>query len=120
LITYDWIPTSALSGDIMPIIVSVAHDQKEQTIPNEYKLHQNYPNPFNPSTMISYDLPRSSTVSLRVYDLFGREVATLVDGARAAGRHQEIFDGRGLASGVYFARLKTDAMSSTIKLLMMK
>jgi pectin methylesterase-like acyl-CoA thioesterase len=120
LITYDWIPTSALSGDIMPIIVSVANDQKEQTIPNEYKLHQNYPNPFNPSTMISYDLPRSSTVSLRVYDLFGREVATLVDGARAAGRHQEIFDGRGLASGVYFARLKTDAMSSTIKLLMMK
>jgi pectinesterase len=120
LMTYDWIPTNATSGDIMPISTSVAQDQRTEAIPQEYKLHQNYPNPFNPSTIISYDLPRAGMVTLKVYDLFGREVSTLVHGIRAAGTHQEIFDGRALASGVYFARLKTDAMSSTIKLLLTK
>jgi len=104
----------------LTIPLTSVEDQKTQQPPIAFALHQNYPNPFNPSTIISYDLPRSGLVSLKVYDLYGREVATLVDGARAAGRHQETFDGRGLASGVYFVRLKTDAMSSTIKLLMMK
>jgi hypothetical protein len=70
--------------------------------------------------VIRYALPKSGIVSLKVYDLFGREVATLVDGVRAAGTHQEIFNGQALASGVYFARLKTDALSSTIKLLLVK
>ena len=120
LITYDWIPTNATAADVMPIAVSVAQDQRAAAIPTEYKLSQNYPNPFNPSTIIRYDLPKSGVVTLKVYDLFGREVATLVNGVRAAGTHQEIFDARGLASGVYFARLKTEAMSSTIKLVLMK
>jgi len=120
IITYDWMPTNAASADNMPIVVSVAQENQSGSIPGEYVLYQNYPNPFNPSTTISYDLPRSSMVSLKVYDLLGREVATLTNGIKNAGSYHEVFDGTRLASGVYFARLKTDAMSSTIKLIMMK
>ena len=120
IITYDWMPTNAASSDNMPIVVSVAQENQSGSVPGEYVLYQNYPNPFNPSTTISYDLPRSGMVSLKVYDLLGREVATLTNGMKNAGSYHEVFDGSRLASGIYFARLKTDAMSSTIKLIMMK
>jgi hypothetical protein len=120
LITYDWMPTSATPGDDLPLVVSVSQNQTDQNLPKEYTLHQNYPNPFNPSTVIRYDLPKTGNVSLKVYDLYGREVATLVDGMKAAGTHQETFTAQSLASGVYFARLKTDVLSRTIKLLLVK
>ncbi|RJP73432.1 MAG: T9SS C-terminal target domain-containing protein [Candidatus Zixiibacteriota bacterium] len=77
------------------------------------------PNPFNPWTAVSYELRAASHVRLRIYDTAGREVATLVDGWREAGIHQATFDGSGLASGVYFARLETAAGSVTTKLLFM-
>lgn len=71
----------------------------------EYALEQNYPNPFNPKTVISYQLPVASKVSLKVYDVLGREVATLVDGMKDAGAYSATFDGARLASGVYIMRL---------------
>jgi Secretion system C-terminal sorting domain len=67
-------------------------------------LSQNFPNPFNPSTTIKYELPKSSEVTLSVYDMLGRQVSMLVNDRRSAGVHEVKFDGSNLASGVYFYR----------------
>ena len=78
-----------------------------QPVPKEYVLHQNYPNPFNPVSTIRYELPVASRVILKIYDVLGREVETLVDnGAQEAGTHEAAFDGSNYASGVYFYRLE--------------
>ncbi|HEX7070513.1 MAG TPA: T9SS type A sorting domain-containing protein, partial [Rhodothermales bacterium] len=76
-------------------------------LPEGYALDQNYPNPFNPQTTIRYEMGAAGRVTLAVYDLLGRRVATLVDGSRPAGVHQVTFDGSLLPSGVYFYRLET-------------
>jgi hypothetical protein len=86
--------------------------------PGTYALYQNYPNPFNPSTTIAYALPVASTVSLRVYNVLGQEVATLLNGSLAAGRHESVWngkDGAGLAaaSGIYFYRLEASAQDGS-------
>ena len=73
--------------------------------PIKYSLEQNYPNPFNPRTVISYQLPVSGNVSLRIYDVLGNEVAILIDGYNEAGKHKVDFDATGLNSGVYFYKL---------------
>jgi hypothetical protein len=90
------------------------------TLVKGFALHQNYPNPFNPTTTISYDVMTASQLSLRVYDLLGREVATLFDGQETPGRHSVTFDARNLASGVYLCRLSTPMFSATSRLLLMK
>ena len=79
-----------------------------------------YPNPFNPSTTIAYDLPKAGHISLRVFDLLGREVAVLKDGFVEAGTYHLMFDGSGLASGIYFARLDAGKFSQTKKLMLLK
>ncbi|MBI4535240.1 MAG: T9SS type A sorting domain-containing protein [Ignavibacteriae bacterium] len=86
-------------------------------IPIGFRVHQNYPNPFNPSTTVTYTIPVDGPVSLKVYDVLGREVRTLVDGFVSAGRHYVQVDGSGLASGVYVCRL---AMPGARKVLAMK
>jgi len=73
----------------------------------EFALSQNYPNPFNPSTMISYQLPTSNHISLKVYDALGREVATLVNEVKEAGRYSATFTASKLSSGIYFAKLQS-------------
>jgi hypothetical protein len=88
--------------------------------PKQYRLNQNYPNPFNPSTKISYQLPKSSFVTLKVYDIIGREVSTLVNGEQNAGQYEVTFDGSRLASGVYFFRLQAGGFVQTKKLVVMK
>ncbi|MFN0158456.1 MAG: carbohydrate binding domain-containing protein [Bacteroidota bacterium] len=89
-------------------------------IPDALALQQNYPNPFNPTTVISYDLPVALQVSLRVYDLLGKEVATLVDGIQDAGFKSVEFDASTLASGVYFYRLQTGEFISVKKMIVTK
>jgi hypothetical protein len=81
------------------------------TLPNNYSLDQNYPNPFNPRTAISFQLSAISVVSLRVYDVMGREVATLVDGTRAAGFHTAYWDASSMPSGAYIYRLRVADIS---------
>ncbi|MCG2591128.1 T9SS type A sorting domain-containing protein, partial [Rhodohalobacter sulfatireducens] len=85
-------------------------------VPDDFTLAQNYPNPFNPTTVISYQLPVSSEVRLEVYDMLGRNVATLVDGQVSAGRHTVNFDARNLSSGVYLYRLQAGSQIMTRKL----
>jgi len=80
----------------------------------------NYPNPFNPSTQISFTLKESGKVSLKVYDVLGKEVANLADGYYEAGRHTATFDGSSLASGIYFYRLTTPTATITKKMVLTK
>tara|TARA_R110000868_G_scaffold304437_7_gene565052 strand:+ start:25146 stop:29834 length:4689 start_codon:yes stop_codon:yes gene_type:complete len=88
--------------------------------PTEFKLEQNYPNPFNPSTVINYQIPKAGRVSLQVFDLLGRRVATLVDGRKEAGFYQIKFDAQNLASGVYLYRLQSGSQIFTKKLTLIK
>jgi hypothetical protein len=91
-----------------------------ENIPAGFNLEQNYPNPFNPSTRISYQLPNASRVSLKVYDMLGREVSTLVNNEQNAGYHEVMFDGSKLSSGVYFFRMQAGNYYSTKKMVLMK
>lgn len=94
----------------------------EDEIPNSFNLNQNYPNPFNPSTVINYQLPASGHVTLKVYDLLGREVVTLVNGYENAGTHNAQFSivNSQLASGIYFYRLQAGSYISTKKMVLIK
>lgn len=87
--------------------------------PSSFSL-SSYPNPFNPMTTIAYDLPKAGHISLRVFDLLGREVAVLMNGFVEAGTHRAMFDGKHLASGIYFARLEAGEFSQTKKVMLMK
>jgi len=87
-------------------------------LPGSHALLQAHPNPFNPETVIRYDLPAGARVRLQVYDVAGRLVDNLVDGWQEAGPHEAVFDGLGLASGVYFARLTDGRQTVTAKLVL--
>lgn len=88
--------------------------------PSGFALEQNFPNPFNPSTTVRFVLPASGTVTVKVYDIIGKEVAVLVNTVMRAGNHSVRWDASGLPSGVYFCRLVLGAFSSTRKMVLMK
>ncbi len=92
----------------------------EAGLPRTFELGQNYPNPFNPTTVISYQLPVASEVSLKVYDVLGREVATLVNARQEAGRYSVPFNAASFASGVYFYRLQAGQFVQTRKMMLVK
>ena len=98
-------------------LVSVG-DGKE--LSKTFSLDQNYPNPFNPSTKIKFAIPRESHVTVKIYDLLGQEVETLVNEIVQPGNHELFYDGSRLTSGVYFYRLVTDSYTSTKKLILLK
>ncbi|MBC8044127.1 MAG: T9SS type A sorting domain-containing protein, partial [Rhizobacter sp.] len=85
-----------------------------------YKLSQNYPNPFNPSTTINYQISQAGNVSLKVYDVLGREVATLVNQKQNAGSYQVQFNASRLSSGVYFYKLQAGNFAESRKLTLVK
>jgi hypothetical protein len=85
-----------------------------------YRLDQNYPNPFNPVTMIRFSLTRPSRVTIRIYDVAGRLVRTLIDERMEAGEHSLPFEARDLASGVYFYRLKAAEFEKTKKMVVLR
>ena len=84
---------------------------QELSRPSSFALLQNYPNPFNPTTAVSYQLPAVSDVRLVVYDMLGREVTVLVNERQAPGVYRTVFDGAGLASGMYFCRLNAFSLN---------
>lgn len=89
-------------------------------IPLNCSLSQNYPNPFNPVTSIDFDIPKKGFVSLRVYDLLGREVQTLVNEEKQAGSYSVDFNSEDFSSGVYFYRLEADGFSNVKKMILIK
>jgi len=94
--------------------------KQTEILPDKYTLTQNYPNPFNPVTEISYSVPFSGPISLKVYDLLGAEVSTVADKIQDAGFYTAQFDGSHLSSGVYFYRLTSQENTITKKLILMK
>jgi len=99
-------------------ITQIINNNKQIT--NGFELYQNYPNPFNPVTNIKYDLPKDVFVTIKIYDLLGREIKTLVNEFKSAGSHIVTFNGSELASGVYFYRLVTDRFTDTKKMVVLK
>ena len=98
----------------------VSVNEISSTLPSKYSLGQNYPNPFNPRTVISFSLPVVNNATLKVYDVMGREVQTLVNEKLQAGTYEVTFDGSGLTSGVYFYKLMTEGFSETKRMLLIK
>jgi hypothetical protein len=90
------------------------------SMPSNYALEQNYPNPFNPTTVIRYMIPENTKVTLKVYDVFWREVRTLVDEEKAAGRHEAAFDGSALPSGTYYYKLEAGSFVQIRKMNLTK
>ena len=92
-------------------------DADIETLPIAFSLAQNYPNPFNPNTTISYALPHKEFVTIKVYDVLGREVTTLVNEYKEAGRYQVVFIANGLASGLYIYRIQAGKFGAKRKMI---
>lgn len=113
-------PTSARLRVVFGQMGVVSVRENGNAIPEKYSLAQNYPNPFNPATTINFDIPVSGSVSLKVYNLLGEEVAELVNGEMKAGSYTVDFDASRLSSGVYFYKLTAGSFTSVKKMLLMK
>ena len=86
----------------------------------DFILYQNYPNPFNPSTAIQFEIPERSFITIKVYDVLGNEITTLVKEEKPAGKYNFNFDGTSFSSGIYFYQLKTGSFVETKKMILLK
>ncbi|SMO91415.1 Por secretion system C-terminal sorting domain-containing protein [Gracilimonas mengyeensis] len=109
----DWMP----SPELTPVSINEASNINT---PHKYELQQNYPNPFNPATKIGFTLPSATHISLIVYDLLGRKVATLLDEKKQAGHFTVQFDAGPLSSGIYLYQMKTDNFTRVNKMTLIK
>ncbi|NOX65882.1 MAG: T9SS type A sorting domain-containing protein [Chlorobi bacterium] len=106
--------------------VTVGVEKVTNNLPDNFRLEQNYPNPFNPSTIIKYSIPRSTEyysvphVTLRVFDILGEEITTLVNKEQKSGNYEVEFNANKLASGLYFYRLTTNGFTKTMKMILLK
>ncbi len=107
-----WLADTTTVTSVEPVMLS--------SMPREFHLQQNYPNPFNPTTVIAFDIPKDGRVTLKLYDLLGREVMTLADKSFTAGSYRMEADLSSLGSGVYFYRLNAGTFTSTKKMLLLK
>ncbi|MDX1700216.1 MAG: T9SS type A sorting domain-containing protein, partial [Melioribacteraceae bacterium] len=108
------------SGEDWIVVNELTSMQDEKLLFNKHILYQNYPNPFNPSTTIKYSIPNQSNVTLKVFDLLGSEVATLVNKEQSQGNYEVGFDGSELTSGIYFYRLQSGNFVETKKMILLK
>jgi hypothetical protein len=100
--------------------VTVGVEKQDGIVPDRFAMEQNYPNPFNPSTTISYQLPQSSFVTLKIYDILGKEVTTLVNENQAAGKYNVNFNANSLTSGIYIYKISAGSFSVSKKMMLMK
>jgi len=94
--------------------------EDDETIPTEFKLEQNYPNPFNPSTKIKFAVPERSNVLIKIYDILGSEVATLVNKEMEVGRYDVEFNAGGYSSGIYLFRMEAGNYVNTKKMILLR
>jgi subtilisin family serine protease len=118
--TLDQIVSPAFAVGNWDTVATGVPPTPDQGIPKRFALDQNYPNPFNPTTVIGYEIPGFSSVILKVYDVLGREVATLVNERKGAGKYSVTWNASSMSSGVYLYRLQAGAHSATKKLLLLK
>jgi hypothetical protein len=95
-------------------------EEKETSLPEDFRLEQNYPNPFNPATTISFSVPVEGVVSLKLYNFIGQEIDVLIDENLSAGNYSVIWNGEGKSSGVYLYKLQAAAFAETKKMLLLK
>ena len=115
--TWGYVGMELISATPVELIPKLA--EQNAGAPSEYKL-ENYPNPFNPTTTISYQLPEAGMVTLKVYDMLGKEVATLVNEVKQAGYYSATFDASKLASGIYISTIKTNKFTQSKKMMLVK
>jgi hypothetical protein len=101
-------------------LIGVLAVDEEGKLPLRFNLEQNYPNPFNPTTIIKYSLPEQTNVQLKIFNILGQEVATLVNEEKSAGNYTVSFDAKNLSSGVYFYKLQAEKYSQTNKMLLIR
>ena len=99
---------------------SVGINPINTNVPDNYKLEQNYPNPFNPTTKINFAIPKSGIVTIKIYDILGKEISTLVNKYLSAGNYSVDFNGSNYSSGIYFYRLEANGYIATKKMLLTK
>jgi hypothetical protein len=116
IITKDSVELQSYPIMVNPVPTAVV----ERNGPVRFELFDNYPNPFNPSTKISYELPTNTLVSLKIFDVLGREVQTLINGREVTGVHTVTFDAGNLPSGVYFYRIVAGGFVEAKKLVLVK
>ncbi len=124
LVDGAYLYTGTFSGGVWQrplteMITGINHSSAPSA-PQSYQLAQNYPNPFNPTTIIRFSVEKPGFVSLRVYDMLGRQVKTLVNNVEQSGTYDVTFDGTGLASGVYLYRLEAGTCSAIKKLVLLR
>jgi hypothetical protein len=102
------------------VVTTLVGVSGNNAVPNKFSLMQNYPNPFNPSTTIRYSVPSKEQVTIKVYDMMGREVMILVNGIREAGSYDAVLDASGLTSGIYYYEMKAGEFTDVKKLLLVK
>lgn len=105
---------------IVPKAITSLKDVSDENIPSAFRLYQNYPNPFNPSTTIRYDLPETEHVELKIYNVLGSEIRTLIDKKMSAGVHKFTFEMGKLPSGIYFYSLKAGHFKETRKMILIR
>ncbi len=107
-----------ISEEYFAITSIFDNDHKENA--KTFQLYQNYPNPFNPSTKINYSIPWTSLVILKVYDILGKEVATLINEEKSVGNYKVEFNASNLSSGIYFYRMQAGSFVSTKKFILLR
>ncbi len=120
--TYGWRSDSSVTCAIGPDNPGIGsnNDPETESTPTEYSLNQNYPNPFNPFTMIKYDLPNDNFVTIKIYDMLGRELMSLVNEFKQAGSYSVTFDAANYPSGVYYYKINTGSFVQVRKMILIR
>jgi hypothetical protein len=115
-----WNAIMTRKGGALTVITEVEDNELLFSQPTYYKLYQNYPNPFNPLTKIRFSIPSSGNITLKIFDILGREVKTLLSESKPTGTYEVSFDGGELASGIYFYQLRSGDFIQTKKMMLLK